>query len=960
MTFIHLHNHTMFSMLDGAARLGPLFRSAAEMGMPALAMTDHGNLHGAYAFWQEGQKHGVKPIIGLEAYVAPGSRLERSPVRWGDPSQRDDDVSGRGAYTHMTLLAESTEGMHNLFRLSSRSYAEGLYYKPRIDLEILAEHSQGIIGTTGCPGGEVQTRLRLGQYDEARAAAGRLQDILGPGNLFVELMDHGIEIEGRVRDDLLRLSRELSLPLLATNDSHYVMADQAPAHDLLLCIGTQATIDQPDRFKFSGSGYWLRSPQEMRRLWAELPEACDNTLRIAERCNVSFESQDLLPRWPVAEGWSEELWLRTEVFRGLQRRYPRGIPRDRIERAEYELSVISSMGFVSYFLVVADFIGWAKRHSIRVGPGRGSAAGSLVSYALSITDLDPIEHDLMFERFLNPERVSMPDIDIDFDDRRRGEVIEYVARRWGSERVAQIATFGVIKAKASIKDSARVLGYGYETGDAISKAYPAPIMGKDASLDCIFNPEHERYRDAGKVRAMYQRDADARTVVDAARGIEGLVRQAGVHAAGVIISAEPLIDHVPLWTNKDGGTITQFDYPTCEALGLLKMDFLGLSNLSIIDDCLREVKRNHGTDVDLLRLPLDDGRTFSLLASGQTLGVFQLDSGPMRKLLQRMRPDKFADISAVLALYRPGPMGVKAHYSYADRKNHREPIEPIHPELSAALDPILRDTYGVIVYQEQVTKAAQVVAGYSVGKADLLRKAMGKKKKEVLDAEFEPFSDGMRQNGYSEDAIRTLWDVLVPFADYAFNKAHSAAYGLISYWTAYLKAHYPAEYMAAVLTAEAGKSPDQDQTPAYLAECQRMGIQVRSPHINVSMADYTPAQGTILHGLGAIKGVGMAAGQIVAERDARGPFSSLVDLLARVGAGTLNKRVIDALLTAGALDSLGRRVDLSRQYESLSAIVSDLVKRESYGQYGLFGSGLSLLTSNATLDTGASWPHSRA
>lgn len=943
MTFAHLHNHTQFSMLDGAARLGPLFQSAAEMGMPALAMTDHGNLHGAYAFWDAGRKAGVKPIIGLEAYVAPGSRQERTPVRWGDPSQRDDDVSGRGAYTHMTLLAENNVGMHNLFRLSSRSYAEGLYYKPRIDLDLLAEHSQGIIGTTGCPGGEVQTRLRLGQYDEALAAAGRLRDILGPGNLFVEIMDHGIEIERRVREDLLRLSRELSLPLLATNDSHFVKPEDAPAHDLLLCIGTQATIDQEGRFKFDGEGYWLRSPEEMRRLWAELPEACDNTLRVAERCDVSFESTDLLPRFPVAEGWTEDLWLRTEVYRGLQRRYPRGIPRDRVERAEYELSVIVSMGFTSYFLVVADFVMWAKANGIRVGPGRGSAAGSLVSYALSITDIDPLEHDLMFERFLNPERVSMPDVDIDFDDRRRGEVIEYVSRRWGTERVAQIATFGYIKAKAAIKDSARVLGFGYETGDAISKAYPAPIMGKDAPLACIFDPGHERYRDAGKVRSLYQSQVDVRSVVDAALGVEGLVRQPGVHAAGVVISAEPLIDHVPLWTGKDGGTVTQFDYPTCEALGLLKMDFLGLSNLSIIDDCLKEVKRNHGRDIDLLRLPLDDSRTFGLLSSGGTLGVFQLDSGPMRKLLQRMRPDKFADIAAVLALYRPGPMGVKAHFSYADRKTGKELVTPIHPELADALAPILDETYGVIVYQEQVTKAAQAVAGYSVGKADLLRKAMGKKKKEVLDAEFEPFSAGMRQNGYSEDAIKTLWDVLVPFADYAFNKAHAASYGLISYWTAYLKAHYPAEYMAAVLTGEAGKSPDQDSTQAYLAECRRMGIEVRPPSVNVSGAAYTPSQGAILHGLGAVKGVGVAADAIVTQRAAGGPFTSLPDFLGRVGTRVANKRVIEALASVGALDTLGSRAGILRQYDEMSDSISDLGKRESYGQRTLFGSGLVLL-----------------
>ncbi|WP_198045598.1 DNA polymerase III subunit alpha [Kitasatospora mediocidica] len=942
MTFVHLHNHTQYSMLDGAARLGPLFQSAAEMGMPALAMTDHGNLHGAYAFHQAGLKAGVKPIIGLEAYVAPGRRQERSPVRWNDGGE--DDVSGRGAYTHMTLLAESNAGMHNLFGLSTRSFSEGIYYKPRIDRELLAEYSAGIIGTTGCPGGEVQTWLRIGNYDAARQAASDYRDILGTENYFLEMMDHGIEIESRVRDDLLRLSRDLSLPLLATNDSHFVKPDDSRAHDLLLCIGTQATVDQENRFRFNGEGYWLRSPEEMRRLWTDLPEACDNTLRIAERCNTSFESQDLLPRFPVADGWTEELWLRTEVYRGLQRRYARGIPRQHMARVEYEMSVITEMGFVSYFLVVADLIGWAKSQGIRVGPGRGSAAGSLCCYALGITDIDPIEHDLMFERFLNPERVSMPDIDIDFDDRRRGEVIEYVSRKWGASHVAQIATFGYIKAKAAIKDSARVLGYGYEIGDAVTKAFPAPIMGKDASLDCIFDSGHDRYRDAGKVRSLYQSQVDVRSVLDAARGVEGLIRQAGVHAAGVIISAEPLIDHIPLWSRADGSVITQFDYPTCEALGLLKMDFLGLANLSIIDDCLREVKRNHGRDIDLLRLPLDDQRTFGLLARGDTLGVFQLESHPMRKLLQRMQPDAFGDISAVLALYRPGPMGVKAHYSYADRKTGRERVEPIHPELSQALAPILDETYGVIVYQEQVTKAAQAVAGYSVGKADLLRKAMGKKNKAVLDAEFEPFSAGMRLNGYSEEAISTLWDVLVPFADYAFNKAHASSYALISYWTAYLKAHYPAEYMAAVLTAEAGKSPDQDSTQAYLADCRRMGIEVRPPDVNVSGSDYTPAYGVILHGLGAVKGVGVAGDAIALERAAHGPYQSLPDLLARVGVRVMNKRVIEALCAAGALDAFGTRQAVLRRYSETADSVSDLAKRESYGQYTLWGSGLVLLT----------------
>jgi DNA polymerase-3 subunit alpha len=918
------------------------------MGMPAIAMTDHGNLHGAYSFWKAGQESGVKPIIGLEAYVAPNGRQERTAVRWANGGE--DDVSGAGKYLHMTLLASNNAGLHNLFKLSSRSYSEGMYGKPRIDLELLAEHAEGLIGTTGCPSGGVQTWLRIGEPSKALEYASGLSDILGPGNLFVELMDHGLELETKVRGGLLDVSRQLGLPLLATNDSHFVSWDDAKAHDLLLCIGTRSELDDPDRFRFNGSGYWLRSPEEMRGLFRDLPEACDNTLRVAERCEVSFESRDLLPKFPVPDGWTEDLYFRTEVYRGLQRRYPRGIPRDRIERAEYELKVIGQMGFPSYFLVVADFISWAKRNAIRVGPGRGSAAGSLVSYALGITDLDPIEHRLMFERFLNPERVSMPDIDIDFDDRRRGEVIEYVAKRWGHDHVAQIATFGYIKAKAALKDSARALGHDFGVGDALTKAFPAPIMGKDASLDCVTDPGHERYGDARQVRQMVSDDGTYASILESARGVEGLIRQPGVHAAGVVISAEPLIDHVPLWQNKDGQVITQFDYPTCEALGLLKMDFLGLRNLTIIDDCLKEVERNHGVHVDLLRLPLDDQRTFGLLAGGATLGVFQLDSGPMRKLLQRMRPDQFGDIAAVLALYRPGPMGVKAHYAYADRKNGREAVSPIHQELESPLWPILGETYGVIVYQEQVIQAAQIVAGYSAGQADMLRRAMGKKKKEVLDKEFVPFSAGMRGNGFSEDAISALWETLVPFADYAFNRAHAAAYGLISYWTAYLKAHYPAEYMAAVLTGEVGKAPEQDSTALYLNECRRMCIDVQAPSVNVSQASYTPDNGRILHGLGAVKGVGVAGEAIVCERNVNGPYTSLVDLLARVGTRVMNKRVVEALSEAGALDTFGSRREVLETYERVTETVSDLGKRAAYGQHTLFGNGLVLIGSKSTVD----------
>ena len=556
-----------------------------------------------------------------------------------------------------------------------------------------------------------------------------------------------------------------------------------------------------------------------------------------------------MPMFPLPDGETEESWFRKEVWRGMDRRYPDGYDEQRRTQAEYEIGVIETMGFCSYFLVVADFIMWAKRNGIRVGPCRGSAGGSIVSYALGITDLDPIAHGLVFERFLNPERVSMPDIDIDFDERRRGDVIRYVTEKYGDDRVAQIITYGTIKAKAAVKDAARVLGFPYALGDRITKAFPPPMLGKDIPLSGIFEPDHPRYGEAGEIRALYEAEAEVQQVIDTARGLEGLIRQAGVHAAGVIMSSEPLLDHIPVWKREaDGAVITQFDYPSCEDIGLLKMDFLGLRNLTVIDDAIRGIKANRGIDIDLETLGLDDKPTYELLARGDTLGVFQLDGGPMRALLRLMRPDKFDDISAVIALYRPGPMASAP--VYADRKTGRAPVMPIHPELAEPLADILGDSYGLLVYQEDVMFAAQKLAGYSPGKADLLRRAMGKKKKEILDKEYEPFAAGMKANGYSDGAIKTIWDIMVPFSGYAFNKAHAAGYGLISYWTAYLKANFPAEYMAGLLTSVAG---DKDKSALYLNECRRMGIKVLPPDVNASTAMFTPV-GTghqVRHGRGA-------------------------------------------------------------------------------------------------------------
>jgi DNA polymerase III subunit alpha len=758
-SFVHLHVHTEYSMLDGAARVGDLFTEAKRLGMPAMAMTDHGNVFGAYDFYKQARTAGIKPIIGMEGYFVPiGSRHDRHPFEFGgvasgvDSSAEDAGFArGKQAYTHMTLLAESTEGMHNLFRLSSLASLQGQYRKPRFDRELLTTYARGLIGTTGCPSGEVNRWLQAGRFDRAIAAAAEYRDIFGPGNFYVELMDHGLDVERQTRAELLKIARELNLPLLATNDLHYTYPGDAEAHEVLLCVQTGKTLADPGRFRFDARDFYVKSAQEMRTLWAELPEACDNTLAIAERCEVEFaEGRDLMPRFPVPAGETEESWLVKEVELGLAHRFPGGVPDTHRRQAEYEVSVIGQMGFPGYFLVVSDLVRHAKENGIRVGPGRGSAAGAVIAYALGITELDPIKHGLLFERFLNPERISMPDIDIDFDERRRSDMIRYATQKYGEERVAQIITYGTIKAKAAIKDAARVLGYPYALGDRITKAMPPAVMGKDISLSGMFDQSNARFSEAGEFRLLYESEPDVQRVIDTAKGLEGLKRQWGVHAAGVILCAEPLLDVIPIQRREqDGAIITQFDMGACESLGLLKMDFLGLRNLTVLDDCLASIKLNRGETVVLEELSLDDKSAYELLSRGDTLGVFQLDGGPMRSLLRSMQPDNFEHISAVIALYRPGPMGANAHNDYADRKNGRRPVVPIHPELAEPLAEILDDTYGLIVYQEQVMAIAQKLAGYSLGAADLLRRAMGKKKKEILDKEYIPFSEGMRERGFS-------------------------------------------------------------------------------------------------------------------------------------------------------------------------------------------------------------------
>lgn len=923
-------------MLDGAARVGDLVGEVAKENMPAIAMTDHGNVFGAYDFYKQAKKAGVKPIIGIEAYVAPESRFDKRRVKWAEGGE--DDVSGGGAYTHMTILAENNEGLGNLFRLSSLASLEGYYYKPRMDRELLSKYSKGLIATTGCPGGEIQTRLRMGAYAEARRAASELRDIFGPENFFLEIMDHDIEIEARVKTELLTLGRDLNLPLLATNDLHYTRSKDASAHEVLLCVQSGSTLADPKRFKFENQEFYLKTAEQMRDLFKHIPESCDNTLLIAERCNVTLrEGENLLPKFTVPEGETEDSWLRKESERGLIQRMSREIPPLYYDRLHYELDVMSKMGFPGYFLVVADLVGHAKKEGIRVGPGRGSAAGSLVSYALGITSLDPIEHGLLFERFLNPERISMPDIDLDFDERRRSEMIRYATHKYGEDRVAQIITYGTIKSKQAIKDSSRVLGYPYAIGERLTKALPPAIMGKDISLAGVFDPKNDRYVEASEFRTLYESDPDSKRVVDTALGLEGLKRQWGVHAAGVILSREPLLDVIPIHRREaDGAIITQFDMGACEAIGLLKMDFLGLRNLSVLDDCLLNIKANRNEDVVLESLALDDLQTFQLLGRGDTLGVFQLDGGPMRALLRSMAPDSFEDICAVIALYRPGPMGENAHNNYADRKNGRKLVEPIHPELSGPLQEILGDTYGLIVYQEQVMAIAQKVAGFSLGRADLLRKAMGKKDRLILDKEYVHFEAGMKANGFSSAAIEKLWQTLIPFSDYAFNRAHSAGYGTVSYWTAYLKSNYPTEYMAALLTSV---RDDKDKSALYLSECRRMGIRVLPPDVNESNAEYTPRGTDIRFGLAAIRNVGEGVvASIKRARETHGRFASFGDFLAKVDVQVCNKKTIESLIKAGAFDSfeVSRKGLLAIHLQAIDSIL-ETKRAESIGQFDLFG-----------------------
>ncbi|MEO8692283.1 MAG: DNA polymerase III subunit alpha [Acidimicrobiales bacterium] len=974
-SFTHLHVHTEYSMLDGAARVGDLVAAAVQDGQPAIGITDHGNMYGVLDFYKAANDAGITPIIGSEAYMAHDTRFER-PSRRGrlDDSGGDTD-GGAKLYYHLTLLAQNNAGYKNLIQLASRAYLEGYYYKPRVDWEILAEHSDGLIATTGCLGGHVLQALMKGDFDLGLQKAARLQEIFGRDNLFIEIQDQGIPEQKRTNPMLVEIARKLHAPLLATNDSHYVHRGDAVSHDALLCVQTGSLMSDPDRFKFHGDEHYLKSAVEMRKLFAELPEACDSSLWIAERCKVDIEfGKPQLPEFPLppefqpAEGETYDVkcreYLQHLTLEGARARWGDPLPDAAVERLAFELQVIADMGFSSYFLIVGDLIDYARRRGIRVGPGRGSAAGCAVAYSLRITDLDPIKYDLLFERFLNPSRKSMPDIDMDFDSRYRDEMIRYAAERYGRNHVAQIVTFSQIKARAAVRDAARVLGYPYAVGDKIAKAMPPLIMGRDTPLRACLEPQ-ERYEDgykmATELRDMYNLDPDVKKVVDVARGLEGLRRQDGIHAAAVVITKEPLTEYLPIQRKPEGGSdpefapvVTQYEMHGVEDLGLLKMDFLGLRNLDVITDALELIEQTQGITLDIDNVDLFDTPTYKLLARGDSIGVFQLESSPMRALMRSLAATTFEDVAALVALYRPGPMAANMHNDYADRKNGRKPVAYFHPDA----EELLGDTYGLMVFQEQMMRISQKFAGYSLAEADNLRKACGKKIRALMAQERASFVRGCDNTGYGTDLGNELFDVIEQFADYAFNKSHSYGYGYIAYQIAYLKTHFPVEYLAALLTSV---KASLDKAAVYLNECRILGIDVAVPDINLSESDFRPVPnrdchaavilggdvmppagsfqlGAIVFGLSAVRNVGEGlVEQVLVERK-NGPFVDFYDFCQRVDMSVLNKRAVESMIKAGCFDSLGHpRKGLLSAFEQIIDQTVARRREHEMGVMSLFG-----------------------
>ncbi len=940
--FVHLHVHSEYSMLDGAARIDELMEAVVADGGRAVGLTDHGVLYGVVDFYRAARARDLTPVLGVEAYLTAGSRFDRPPP-----------VSN--TRYHITLLAENQTGYANLVKLVSRAYLEGFYYKPRVDRELLSEYAEGLIATTGCLGGQIPQLLapdasreegNTGGVRDAEAAyrtAGLYQDIFGKDNFFIELQNHGLEPQRRILDDLMDISRRLEAPLLATNDIHYTQQEQATAHDALLCIQTASNIADENRLKFDTEEFYLKTSRQMRDLFPEdrFPGACDNTLWIAERSEVRIDfDQILLPHFGVPAGHTSLSYLRELVLEGARSRYG-AVEGEVAQRIEHELRIIEEMGFPDYFLIVWDLVRYAREHGVRVGPGRGSAAGSIVAYSLRITDLDPLRYGLIFERFLNPGRREMPDIDIDFDERHRGRVIQYLVDKYGSEHVAQIVTFSTIKGKQAIRDSARVLGMSYEVGDRLAKLMPEAVLGREASLDiCLTPPDEDSeslvkdwYANASGLREACQEE-DAKKVIDTARGLEHLRRQDSIHAAAVVISPQPLTELVPLQRKGDDKeVVTQYEMGAIEALGLLKMDILGLRTLSTLDKCQDLVETARGLRPDIDNVDLRDAKTFDLLCRGDTVGVFQLEGSAMRALIRSLQPDRFEDIIALVALYRPGPMSNDWHNAYAERKNGRRRVEYPHP----ATEDALRDTYGLMIYQEQVMEIARQIAGYSMADADALRKAMGKKIPAIMKAEREKFVNGAQSQGHSSELGGSLFDSIEGFAGYGFNKSHSAAYGLLAYQTAYLKANYPAEYMAALLTSV---RRDKDKTALYLSECRAMGLNVVCPSVNHAESDYAVVGEEIMFGMAAVRNVGpRVVDFIVEERGSeQGPFTDFVDFLNRVNLLVLNRGTVGSLIKAGAFDALGHsRKGLSEAMETMMEPVITRRRNEDKGQFGLFG-----------------------
>ena len=917
MAFTHLHVHTEYSLLDGASRIGDIVARAKELGMDSLAITDHGVMFGVIDFYRECEKQGIKPIIGCEVYTAARTRF-------------DKDVDKDKHMGHLVLLAENNQGYKNLMKIVSEGFRNGFYYKPRIDREVLSRYSEGIIALSACLAGDVQRRLLNGDYAAAKKAALEFRDIFGEGNFFLELQDQGLEEEARILPDMKRLHEETGIPFVATNDVHYVRQEDAEAQDVLMCIQTATTIDEDNRMRFANDQFYLKSEEEMRKIFSNTPEACDNTAKIAERCNVTFTFGELhLPEFHAPDGMTNKDYLRKLCDDGMKERYEDLSP-ELMQRLDYELTTIENMGYIEYFLIVWDFINYARQHGIMVGPGRGSAAGSIVAYALKITDIDPIKHGLIFERFLNPERVSMPDIDIDFCIERRGEVINYVTEKYGKDNVSQIITFGTMKAKQAVRDVGRVLNVSYQDTDAIAKAIPNALnMTIDKAME--MSPE---------LKEMYDSSDQTRRVIDMAKAIEGMPRHASTHAAGVVISKLPLDEYVPLYL-ADKGLSTQFNMTTIEELGLLKMDFLGLKNLTIIRDTLEMIEKEHGVKIDFSKMECDDPAVFKTIANGNTQGIFQLESGGMTSFMKDLKPDCFEDIVAGIALYRPGPMA--SIPTYIDNKRNPDHVRYVHESLK----PILSVTYGCMVYQEQVMQIVRDLGGYSYGRSDLVRRAMSKKKMDVMLEEKKHFISGCAQNGISRESAEEIFNQMISFAEYAFNKSHAAAYAVLAYETAYLKTHYPVEFMAALMS---GVMNDSKSMAHYIRNCQEMGIEVLPPDINKSGKKFTVENGKIRFGLLAIKNLGEAAiDSIIEARNQKGCPQDIFRFIDNIDIHKVNKKAVESLIKSGAMDCLSEnRAAHMGIYESLMDSAQSSARHNIDGQISLFQTNAESMEAGAS------------